>query len=318
MPHIRFLAGLLVLGLTVGCKAQVSPQSGLTPALSRRIQIMVRARYDLPPDVTLSFGPRKPSQFADYDTLPVTIASSSKSQTVDFLISHDNTKLVHMDTMDLTKDPAEDIDIAGRPIRGNPAAKVTIVNFDDLECPFCARMHHELFPATLQHFKDQVRFIYKDYPLTQLHPWALHAAVDANCLAVQSGDAYWNYVDYLHSHDGEITGQNPNLQLSFGTLDRLARGEGASFKLDQGRLDACVAKQDETEIDVEMKEGESLGIDGTPFLFVNGERIDGAVPQEQLWRVINRALRAAGEQPPAEQPAANPPQPAKTGKNAGQ
>ena len=60
---------------------------------------------------------------------------------VDYLISNDNTKLVHMDTLDLTKDPANAIPIAGRPIRGNPNAKVTIVNFDDLECPYCARMH---------------------------------------------------------------------------------------------------------------------------------------------------------------------------------
>ena len=279
---------------------------------------MVRAQYDLPPDANLSLGSRKPSQFADYDTLPITISDGGTSQTVPFLISHDNTKLVHLSTMDLTKDPADDIDIAGRPIRGNPAAKVTVINFDDLECPFCARMHHELFPGTLEHYKNQVRFIYKDYPLTQLHPWAMHAAVDANCLAVESGDAYWDYVDYLHSHDGEITGQNPDLQKSFAALDRLARGEGTAFRLDQSRLDACLAKQDETEIEAEMKEGEALGIDGTPALFVNGERIDGAVPQAQLWMVINRALHAAGEQPPAEQTAADPPQAAQTGKKTGQ
>ncbi len=306
-----------MLVLAAGCKAQVSSSSGLTPTLTRRINIMVRAQYNLPPDAHLSFGSRKTSKFPGYDTLPITISDGGKSQTVDFLISPDNTKLVHLDTMNLTEDPAADIDIAGRPIRGNPAAKVTIINFDDLECPFCTLMNHELFPATLEHYQNQVRLIYKDYPLTQLHPWAMHAAVDANCLAAQNGDAYWDYVDYVHSHDGEITGQNLNLQKSFAALDRLARGEGATFKLDQGTLDACIAKQDETEIKAEMKEGEALGIDGTPFLFVNGERIDGAVPQAQLWMVINRALRAVGEQPPAEQPAAGTPQPAKTGEKTG-
>ncbi len=317
MPHNRFFAGLLVLALTVGCKAQISPSSGLTPTLIRRIDIMVRARYDLPPDATLSLGLRKPSSFADYDTLPITISDGGTSQIVNFLISHDNTKLVHLDTMNLSNDPAADINVAGRPIRGNPAAKVTVINFDDLECPFCARMNHELFPATLEHYQNQVRLIYMDYPLTQLHPWALHAAVDANCLAALNGDAYWDYVDYVHSHDGEITGQNLNLQKSFAALDRLASGEGSIYKLDQSRLDACIAKQDETGIKAEMKEGETLGIEGTPFLFVNGERIDGAVPQDQLWTVINRALRAVGEQPPAEPPAANTQQPATTGENAG-
>ncbi len=69
-------------------------------------------------------------------------------------------------------------------------------------------MHQELFPATLEHYKDLVRFVYKDDPLTELHPWAMHAAVDANCLAAQSGEVYWTYVDYLHSHGQEITGQD--------------------------------------------------------------------------------------------------------------
>ena len=180
------MAGLLILGLTAGCKAQSPSPSAPDPALDRRIEILVRAQYDLPADVNVTIGARTPSQFSGYETLPVTIAHGSKSQVVDFLISTDNTKLVHLDTFDLTKDPADAIPIAGRPIRGNPAAKVTVVNFDDLECPYCARMHQELFPATLERYKDLVRFVYKDDPLTEMHPWAMHAAVDANCLAAQS------------------------------------------------------------------------------------------------------------------------------------
>ena len=70
-------------------------------------------------------APELPSQFTGYETLPVTITRGSKSQVVNFLISADGTKLVHLDTFDLTKDPADAIPIAGRPIRGNPTAKVT-------------------------------------------------------------------------------------------------------------------------------------------------------------------------------------------------
>jgi len=289
-----------MLGLTVGCKAQSSAPSGPDPVLSRRIEILVRSQYDLPPDYNLSIGARSPSQFSGYETLPITISSGSKSQVIDFLISPDNTKLIHLDTFDLTKDPADTIPITGRPIRGNPAAKVTVINFDDLECPFCARMHEELFPGTLEHYKGLVRFVYKDDPLSDMHPWAMHAAVDANCLAAQSGEVYWTYVDYLHAHGDEITGQDRDLTKSFAALDRIARQEGTLGKLDETQLNACIAKQDETQIKVETKEAESLGIDGTPALFVNGERINGALPQEQVWVAIDRALRAAGEQPPAQ------------------
>jgi protein-disulfide isomerase len=305
--RFRFLAGLLVLGLTAGCRAQSTPPSGPDPALNRRIEILVRSQYEMPPDVTISIGARTPSQFTGYETLPVTITRASKSQVVNFLISTDNTKLVHLDTFDLTKDPADAIPIAGRPIRGNPAAKVTVINFDDLECPYCARLHQELFPATLEHYKDQVRFIYKDDPLSEIHPWAMHAAVDANCLAAQSPEVYWTYVDYLHAHGDEVTGDDRDLKKSFAALDRIANQEATLGKLDETALNACMAKQDETQIRASAKLAEDLGIDGTPAVYVNGERLNGgAVPQNELWMAIDRAVRAAGEQPPAAQSAATP------------
>lgn len=307
MPRIRIVAGLIVvIGLTAGCKAQSSTPSGPDPVLSRRIEVLVRSQYDLPPDYNVSIGTRKPSEFTGYETLPITITNGTKSQVIDFLISPDNAKLVHLETLDLTKDPANAIPITGRPIRGNPAARVTVINFDDLECPFCARMHQELFPATLEHYKDLVRFVYKDDPLSELHPWAAHAAVDANCLAAQNGGVYWTYVDYLHAHSEEITGEDRDLTKSIAALDRIARQEGTLGKLDETQLNACIAKQDETQVKASAKEAESLGIDGTPALFVNGERINGALPQEQVWLAIDRALRAVGEQPPAQQAQVTP------------
>ena len=263
--------------------------------------------------MTSSIGARKPSQIPGYDTLPVTLSRGSKSNIVEFLISTDGKTLARLETFNLAKDPAFDIDVAGRPIRGNPSAKVTVINFDDLECPYCARMHESLFPSTLEHYKDKVRFIYKDDPLTELHPWAMHAAVDANCLAAQSGDVYWTYVDYLHSHGQEINGQDRNLTKSYAALDRIARQEATLAKLDAPKLEACLAKQDETQVRASAKEAEALGVDGTPALFVEGERISGAVPEDQLWKVIDRALRAAGEEPPQTAPV-QPQSPAGAGK----
>jgi protein-disulfide isomerase len=316
LSRIHFLAGLLVLSIAAGCKAQPAPPSAPDPGLDRRIEVMVRAQYNVPLDYSVSLGARTPSNIAGYDTLPVMLSRGTKSTVVDFLISTDNKTLARLEKFDLEKDPAFNIDVAGRPIRGNPAAKVTVVNFDDLECPYCARMHQSLFPSTFDRYKDKVRFVYKDDPLTELHPWAMHAAVDANCLAAQSGEIYWTYVDYLHSHGQEVNGEDRNLQKSFAALDRIARQEATLGKLDEGKLNACMAKQDETAIQAETKEADALGINGTPALFVNGERIDGAMPEEQVWMVIDRALRAAGEQPPAAPPA-TPGEPAKNATPSG-
>ena len=61
-------------------------------------------------------------------------------------------------------------------------------------------MHQTLFPQILNEYGDRVTFVYKDYPLTEIHPWAVHAAVDASCLAAQNNDAYWDFADYIHAN----------------------------------------------------------------------------------------------------------------------
>jgi protein-disulfide isomerase len=298
LPQFQRFVCLLTLALAVGCKAQPTTQSPLDPQLSRSVEVMVRAQFNVPEDYDVRVGARTPSTVSGYDTVPVTLTRGSKSTVVQFLLSTDGKTLAKLDTFDLAHNPALNIDVSGRPVRGNPAAKVTVISFDDLECPYCARMHETLFPSTLERYKNQVRFIYKDDPLTELHPWAMHAAVDANCIAAQSAETYWVYVDYLHAHAADVSGTDRNLAKSSEALDRIARQEGTLAKLDGAKLDACIAKQDETQVRASAHEAEALGVDGTPALFIEGERVNGAVPEEQVWMVIDRALRAAGEEPP--------------------
>lgn len=297
MKRFCFFAGLLALGAALGCKAQPAAQSN-DQTLNRHVEIMVRSQYNIPEDYTITLGARTPSAVSGYDALPISIGREGKTTVIDFLISADNKTLARLDKFDLFNDPVFSIHVAERPIRGNPAAKVTVISFDDLECPFCARMHETLFPATLERYKDKVRFIYKDNPLIQIHPWALRAAIDSDCLATQSSDAYWQYVDYIHAHGQEINGETRDVAKSFDALDRIARQFGTLGKLDAVRLDACLSHQNDSEVRASMKEAEALRIESAPALFVDGERISGAVPQSAVWAVIDRALRAAGVEPP--------------------
>jgi protein-disulfide isomerase len=296
--------------MAVGCKAQPASQGSPASALNRRIEIMVRSQYNVPPNISVTLGARKPGQIPGYDELPVTLSHGDKSQVIDFLISTDGKTLARLEKFDLLNDPIFSINVAGRPVRGNPAANVTVISFDDLECPYCTRMHETLFPATMEHYKGMVRFIYMDNPLMEIHPWAMHAAVNANCLAAQNSQEYWTYVDYIHSHGQEISGEDRTMAKSFDALNRIARQQATLDKLDSSALDACITRQDETPVRNTMKIAESLRIEGAPALFVEGERISGALPQDQLWIVIDRALRAAGVEPPAAP--AQPAQPAQT------
>ena len=126
----------------------------------------------------------------------------------------------------------------------------------------------------------------------------MHASVDANCLADQSGAAYWSYVDYVHSHGDEISGPDRDVAKASAALDRIAREQGAKEKVNAAKLDACLKKQDNGAVLASMKEADHLNIDGTPTLFVNGERISGALPIEQVWAAsIARWWRRARSRP---------------------
>jgi protein-disulfide isomerase len=301
----RTLVLCLLICLSAGCKAQIPPSttsSNASPVpttqLNRRIEVLVRSQFEVPPNVDVAIGPTSKSEFPGFDNLPITFSSNGKHTVVNFLLSADGNTVARLERFDISHSPAEMISIQNRPLRGTPDAKVTIVNFDDLECPYCARMHEQLFPATLDRYKGLIKFFYKDYPLVEIHPWAMHAAVDANCLAQQSPEAYWKFVDYVHSHGSEVTGPSKDVHEAEKTLDKLARDEGQRSKLDQPKLDACIVKQDDSVVRASMKQGDSLGVNGTPTLFINGERISGALPQPELWIAIDRALREAGVQPP--------------------
>jgi len=298
-----FLPGLLLLAAIGGCRAQNPNQKPdpVDPALNRKIEVMIRSELSVPPQYDVQIGARQKSDLSGYDLLPVTFSLPGQpghTQTVDFLLSKDGNTLARLSKWDLSVNPALLLPTTGRPVRGDAKAKVTIVNFDDLECPYCARMHATFFPETLDRYKGLVKFVYVDYPLVEIHPWAMHAAVDANCLADESDTAYWNYVDYLHSHGGDVSGPDNDPKKAAVTLDKMAADEAQREHLDTGKLNACVQKQDTSRVQSEMKAADKLGVNATPTFFVNGERWSGQLDPRQLDIMIDRALRAEGVTPP--------------------
>ena len=281
----------------LGCSAQSAP-----PEQAQLIEREVRSYYSLPPTVKVTVGPLRPSEFPNYDALTINIEGDSKKQDYDFLLSKDRKTLMRVTKLDLSKDPyvetMKKIDLNGRPVRGNKDAKVVVVNFDDLECPFCSRMHQTLFPEVLKEYGDRVAFVYKDFPLSEIHPWAIHAAVDANCLAAQNNDAYWDFADYIHANQHEVSSEKTR-DAQFAALDRLTTAQAQKHNLDQTKLQSCVKAQNEDAIKASMKQGESVGVSATPTLFVNGQELDGALPISEIRMVLDRALQQAGVPAPS-------------------
>lgn len=295
----------LMLLLCLGCSAQST-----APDLARRIERQVRFTYEIPEEVGVKVGERKPSEIPGYDQVLISFSQGERVTTHDFLVSRDGKNLVRMSKMDLSVDPYEQlmqkIDVSGRPIRGNPDAKVTVVVYDDFQCPYCSRMHQTLFREVFPAYKERIKVIYKDFPL-DFHAWAMRAAVNANCLGAQSADAYWTFADQVHLTPEQITGNNRPLPQQLAQLDAMALKFGQQHQLDSARLQACLKAADSKPVKASLAEGNALGINGTPAIFVNGRKLGGAVPASVLRATLDAALRDAGQPVPAPAQAQAPP-----------
>ena len=312
LPLVRRFLSYLVFISAAAVSGQIQTgihpaADALSPSLDRRVELLIRSQFSVRPDYDITLGARTTSETAGYDNLPVTFSHKGKQTTVDFLISKDGGTLERVEKFSTSNNPAMAIDVDKRPVRGAATAKVEIINFDDLQCPYCEMLNDGILPQTMNRYKGLVKIVYKDYPLPG-HPWAMRAAVDANCLASQSDAAYWAYVDFVHSHGRDISGANPNPDRSFTNLDNIAGTIGKQSKVDEAQLALCVKKQDESVVNSSLKLGASLKLEGTPQVFVDGERLpSGAQPVDQLWPAIDRALKAQGIQPPPETPNAEAP-----------
>ncbi len=174
------------------------------------------------------------------------------------------------------KPPMVDVATDGAPVRGNANAPVTIVEFSDFQCPFCARAEGEIVKVR-DTYKDQVKIVYKDYPLP-IHPNAPKAAEASRCAREQ--DKYWEYHDVLFANHNAL--EVPNLKKF-----------AADLKLDTAKFDTCLdSGKYADEIAKDMAEGSRVGVSGTPAFFINGRLISGAQPFSAFQEAIDDALAA--------------------------
>src|SRR5207237_5513847 len=103
---------------------------------------------------------------------------------------------------------------------------VTVVMYDDFQCPFCAEQYIALMNEVMNSYRGRVKVLLKDFPLTESHPWAMDAAIAADCLAACSSDAYWAFADYVHTHQQAMTDR---WKKSHSTFEELAAEQGRKF-----------------------------------------------------------------------------------------
>lgn len=175
-----------------------------------------------------------------------------------------------------------DISTDGHPSTGPADAPITIVEFSDFQCPFCRRFYQETYQALLAAYPGQIRFVYRNLPLTSIHPEAMPSAIASLCAQEQSADVFWSFHDKLLSNEQ----LNRDVYLTYAS----------NLGLDISKFEACL---DSGSYDAIIKEDMdfaiNMGVNSTPTFFVNGLAIVGAQPLSAFQQVIDKEL--AGEIP---------------------
>ncbi len=172
-------------------------------------------------------------------------------------------------------------------VLGNPDAPVTVVEFGDYQCPFCARFFKEVEPKLREEYikTGKVKMIYRDFAF--LGPESIDAAMASQCAAEQKN--FWGYHDALFAAES-LDGKEHNGNLSEQLFKTIASGLG----LDRNRFDACLSSQKYfKEIEKDYNDGVAAGVRGTPATFVNGKLLSGAVAYSSFRNLIEEALTAA-------------------------
>jgi protein-disulfide isomerase len=162
-------------------------------------------------------------------------------------------------------------------VRGNPKARVMIVEFSDFQCPYCSQAVATLKNVLTKH-QDSVALAFRDMPMTQIHPQALMAAEAARCAGEQG--KFWEYHDLLFGDQNRLDHK--------GLLEK-----AKSLKLDEKQFDFCLTNEKyKAQIQQDSQEGMRAGVSGTPGFFINGIFLSGAQPEAAFEKTIQEQLTA--------------------------
>jgi protein-disulfide isomerase len=256
----------------------VAPQSfGQAPAQSstppdqaqilKSSEAFVRNLFTWGSEFKVKVGPLTPSPSPDFYTVPIEVTVNGQTDMGAVYVSKDGKTFLRGDIYSMSADPFADmrskLDADGSPTQGPATAKVTLFEFSDFECPHCLLLHNMMKDIVAKY--PQVRFVYKDFPLIQIHPWAETAAIGARCAYLQSPPAYWKVSDAIFASQDLISATN--------VWDKLLEFASAA-RLDADAFKACMVSPDTKKaVDDSHAQGEVLGVNGTPAVYVNGRPI---------------------------------------------
>ena len=283
----------LVLAITFSAAAQTKPAPSKSPApaaparpaaalpnalpnndpLLTKVEAYLRVLFAWGPEYQIKLGPAMPAPIPDLYKIPVQVTQQAHSETGTVYVTKDGRYMFRGEIRDLSVDPfaanRAKLSLSDSPSIGPSDAKVTVVEFSDFECPHCQALYTIL--KTVEPEFPQVRYVFKNFPLIQIHPWAMTAAIAARCAFQSSNDAFWKVQNQLFDNQSTITADN-------------IWDEATSFAVSAGisadSIHSCMAATEtKTRVEADIAAGKALGVNSTPTLFINGRPLLGGNKQ---------------------------------------
>jgi protein-disulfide isomerase len=268
-----------------------SPKPTTSNGSDAKLKAALQKRLLVPNLADLSIGPPSPAPLPGITQRTITVngGDGQKFQVELFTDSSGNKGILAQRFAPFSvADPWERADIKllhlnDRPTLGMPDAPVTIVEFADFECPFCAKAFNEIETVVNTTYKGHVRLVWKAFPL-QGHTWAEQAAIAGECIRQQNPQAFWTVAADFYRDQNEITPQN---------LRDHIYGYARSTGIDAKALNACIlGATAEARIDEDKKDGAAVHVMSTPTFLINGVPVVGLPSSNVFDFVITSQLQS--------------------------
>jgi protein-disulfide isomerase len=231
------------------------------------VDSFLQQQFGYQSDMTWKIASIKPSPIEGLAEVNVVLANQQGQQLSRFYVAPDGKHAVVGEIIPFGAKPFEpaknalEKGITG-PSKGPKDAKVTIVEFGDLQCPACKAAQPTI--EALVAAEPNAKFVFQNFPL-EMHNWAAKGAAYADCVGRASNDAFWKFISKTYETQSDITAQNVDEKLT-------AIADGAGVK--GGEIAACVDKPEtKARVDASIKLGKSVDVTGTPTVYINGRKV---------------------------------------------
>ena len=283
---LRCFSVLGLLAALLAAAPALHAQGPTQPATRDKIIKYIRERFSIPATIKVTMTDLRESAYPDFLETTITLDDGKDKRTQPLFVSKNMRYLVQGGIFNLGGDPREDIvrliSLQDQPTQGPAGAPVTLVEYSDLECPICAHLQEELETEIIPKYGDKLRVVFKEYPLVNIHDWALSGAIAAQCTYQIDSAKYVDFRTAVYKNQATITGDHARDQLLH---------IAAEVGVDNLKLAACIdSKGSLPRVEANIQEGDALGVGQTPTSFINGRTLVGSPVASDFYKLIDEAM----------------------------